>query len=53
MTVKRVLTRRVVFGVTDHNVYLGRLILARQVDTIDPAEILIFYMANKHKESRR
>jgi len=49
MTAKRVLTRRVVFGVTDHNVYLGRLILARQVDTM----ILIFYTANVYKESRR
>ena len=49
MTVKLVRTDHVVFGVTDHNVYLGRLILARQVDN----RILIFYTANVYKESRR
>ena len=46
--VKPVRTECVVIGVTDHNVYLGRLILARQVDN----RILIFYTANKYKESR-
>ena len=49
MMVKPVRTECVVIGVTDHNVYLARLILARQVDTM----ILIFYTANVYKESRR
>ena len=49
MMERLVSTERVVVGVTDHNVYLGRLILARQVDN----RILIFYTANVYKESRR
>jgi len=47
MMERLVSTERVVFGVTDHDVYLGRLILTRQVDT----RILIFYTANKYKGS--
>ena len=44
-------TERVVVGVTDHNVYLGRLILARQIEGLVDNRILIFYTANKYKGS--